>query len=418
MKSQLERRWTWFVIVGVIMALVAGMGSTLPSAYAAGMIEADQDKWISIGMGIRTSFSAIEGAAAGGSYSKNFRIDHQRLYFNGQIHKYIKFTVNTECYSCSQNIHNVPNSGIGLLDAIGKFEFNEKVNLWVGQTIVPNERRELSGPFGTATHNPFRTPFFPQDFRPAGGTDSPAGNAGLAGRDIGAVYYGKVHPFDTHLLYVASVFTGLRGGPSNNDNLTYAGRLQWNLLNDEDNPGYYTSGTYYGTAGDILAIAGSVQYQKNGAGSPTAGRSDFTGLSVDLLLEKLLPDNMGVFTFNTELKRFFANYGAAAAADPAGDCFCVFNGHSWSLLGLYLIPNEIGIGQFQPYVRYTSMDPEYSSMRTEWEFGINYVISGLDARIAAWYTYGDIDTKGNGNFTPNASGEKVNAFHAGLQLQY
>ncbi len=427
MKDHLRRRWARFVIAGVITALVAGMGSTLPSAYADGTIKGEDDKWISLGMGIRGSFNAIEnfagpppasGTTPGTHYSNDFHINHQRFYINGQIHKYIKFTVNTECFNCNQPGFNVSNVSIGLLDAIGRFEFNEKINLWVGKTLVPNERRELNGPFGHATHDGFRTPFFPEDFRPAGGTDGPAGNSGLAGRSNGAVFYGKVHPFGTHLLYVASVFSGLRGGPNDTGSLMYAGRLQWNLLNDEDNTGYYTNGTYYGTAGDILAIAGSVQHQKDGAGSLTAGRSDFTGLSVDLLFEKLLPNDMGVFTFDAEFKRFFANYGIAAAANPTGDCFCVFNGHSWSLLGLYLIPHEIGIGRFQPYVRYTSIDPLYSPMRTEWETGINYVISGFDARIAAWYTYGDINTKGNGNYGPNTVGNKVNAFFVGLQLQY
>ena len=38
---------------GVAVALVAGMATTLPSAYAGGKITIDDTKWISIGMGIR-----------------------------------------------------------------------------------------------------------------------------------------------------------------------------------------------------------------------------------------------------------------------------------------------------------------------------------------------------------------------------
>jgi len=417
-------------------ALVAGLGSTLPSAYAAGKIELDEDKWISVGMGIRASFNAIENftgpppassTTPGTHYSNNFDINHQRLYINGQIHKYVKFTFNTEC-TCGRgagdNAFFGSNSSIILLDAIGKFELNEKINLWVGRTLVPNERLELSGPFNHVTHESFRTPLFPQDFseNSPGGTgtagNGPAGSAGLYGRSDGAVFFGKIHPFGTHLQYVASVFTGLRGGPNDTSSLMYAGRLQWNLLNDEENAGYYTRNTYYGTAGDIFAIAGNVQHQKDGAGSLTAGRSDFTGLSVDLLIEKLLPNNMGVFTFNGEFKRFFANYGTAAAADPAGDCFCIFNGHSWFVLGAFLIPHEIGIGRFQPYVRYTSIDPLYSDLRAEWETGINYIIDGFDARVSAYYRYGDSYTKGTGNFGPNVVGDKVDSFHVALQLQY
>jgi hypothetical protein len=408
-------------------ALVAGMGSPLPSAYAGGTIKADDDKWISIGMGIRTSFNSIEGAA-GGHYSNDFKVDNARIYINGQIHKYVKFTFNTDCFNCNVGAganHFAGNSNIGLLDAIGKFEINERVNLWVGRTLVPSERGELNGPFYHATFDGFRTPFNPADFSgnfPSGpnGGGPAGGQAGLYGRDNGAVFFGKIHPFGTHLLYVASVFTGARGGPNPTGSLMYVGRLQWNLLNDEDNPGYYTSGTYYGTAGDIVAISGNVIHQKDGAGNGVTGNvSDFTGAIVDLLVEKVLPNNAGVFTFNAEFKRYWANYGTAAFINGGGDCFCIFNGHSWTVYGLYLIPHEVGIGRFQPYVRFTSIDPRYSAMRQEWETGVNYIIAGHNARISAYYRYGDINTKGfAGNFGPNAVGDKVDSFHVALQLQY
>jgi hypothetical protein len=429
MKVDLTRLWKKFLVAGATMALVAGTVSTLPSAYAGGTIKADDDKWISIGMGIRTSFNAVEnGAVNGTSYSNEFRVDNARIYINGQIHKYVKFTFNTECFNCNVGggaNHFGGNSNIGLLDAIGKFEINEKVNLWVGRTLVPNERGELNGPFYHAIYDGFRTPFFPADFSgnfPGGG----AGQGGLYGRDNGAVFFGKIHPFGTHLLYVGSVFTGTRGGPNTGNSLKYAGRLQWNLLNDEDNPGYYTSGTYYGTAGDIVAIAASIVHQKDGAGanqgagSTTVGSvSDFTGISADLLVEKLLPNNLGVLTFNGEFKRFFANYGRQAFTDANG-CFCIFNGHSWTVYALYLIPTQVGIGRFQPYGRYTSVNPLYSNQRVEWEGGVNYIIAGHNARISAYYRYGDFNGSAGGFsfMNPTQTVRKADSFHVALQMQY
>ncbi len=429
MKEHVARRWKRFVVAGAMAALVAGMGSTLPSAYAGGTIKADDDKWISIGMGIRTSFNSIEGAA-GGHYSNDFKVDNARIYINGQIHKYVKFTFNTDCFNC--NVGGGANSfggnsTIGLLDAIGKFEINERVNLWVGRTLVPSERGELNGPFYHATFDGFRTPFNPADFSgnfpsgPNGAGSGTAGQAGLYGRDNGAVFFGKIHPFGTHLLYVASVFTGQRGGSNPTGSLLYAGRLQWNLLNDEDNPGYYTSGTYYGTAGDIVAISGNVIHQKDGAGDSVTGNvSDYTGAIVDLLIEKVLPNNAGVLTFNGEFKRYWANYGVGAFTNPAGCNFCIFNGHSWTVYALYLLPQEIGIGRFQPYARFTSIDPLYSAMRQEWEYGVNYIISGHNARISAYGRYGDLESKGGpaGPFSPGVAGNKVDSFHVALQLQY
>jgi len=432
MKGHNVRRWTQFVVAGAVAALVAGMGSTLPSAFAGGTIKADEDKWISIGMGIRTSFNSVENGAPNGShYNNDFTINNARIYINGQLHKYIKFEFNTDCFNCQvgggavAGLNFGGNSSIGLLDAIGKFEFNEMANLWVGRMLLPSERGELNGPFYHATFDGFRTPFFPSDFSGNfnnGGPTAPAnGGAGLYGRDNAATFWGKVHPGGTHLLYAFAVSQGLRGGPNRGSSLMYTGRLQWNLLNDEPNPGYYTSGTYYGTAGDILAIAGSVQHQKDGAGNfGSGGVSDFTGVSVDVLFEKVLPNNMGVFTFNGEFKRFFTNYGEATAAANATSCFCVFNGHSWTVYALYLIPQEIGIGRFQPYVRFTSIDPRYGQMRQEWEPGINYVISGHNARISAFYRYGDLMNHlgpAGGNYLQDGNG-RVDSFHVALQLQY
>ncbi|MFO0701877.1 MAG: hypothetical protein U0236_21895 [Nitrospira sp.] len=425
MKGHNVRRWKQFIVAGAVAALVAGMGSTLPSAFAGGTIKADEDKWISVGMGIRTSFNSVEnGSANGREYSNEFAINNARIYLNGQIHKYIKFEFNTECFNCAVQAGSVlgnnfgGNSSIGLLDAIGKFEFHPMFNLWVGRMLLPSERGELNGPFYHATFDGFRTPFFPAD--QSGNFNN---GAGLYGRDNAATFWGKIHPqFGTHLLYAVSVSQGLRGNGNINggNSLMYTGRLTWNLLNDENNPGYYTSGTYYGTAGDILAIAGSVQHQKDGAGSIGTGISDFTGLSVDLLFEKVLPNNMGVFTFNGEFKRFFANYGQGTANLGATCGFCIFNGHSWTVYALYLIPHEVGIGRFQPYVRFTSIDPLYGQMRQEWEPGVNYVISGHNARVSAFYRYGDLMNHGGpagGNYLQNSTG-RVDSFHVALQLQY
>ena len=240
MKVEKSRWWRKFLVAGALAALVAGTGSTLPSAYAAGMIKADEDKWISVGMGIRTSFNAFEnGAGVPGAphYSNEFAIDNARIYINGKMHKYIGFEFNTECFNCAVKggagggFGN--NSSIGLLDAIGKFEFNEMFNLWVGRMLLPSERGELNGPFYHATFDGFRTPFFPAD--QSGNFNA---GTGLYGRDNAATFWGKFHPMGTHVLYAFAVSQGLRAGGLNTGNsLMYTGRLQWNLLNDEKNPG-------------------------------------------------------------------------------------------------------------------------------------------------------------------------------------
>jgi len=315
------------------------------------------------------------------------------------------------------------------------------VNLWVGRLLVPGERGELNGPFFHAVYDGFRTPFNQADFS----TNFGKGGAGLYGRDNGAVFWGQVDPAFAHVQYSFGVFTGLQSsgsgcnatgnvavggttpcGPNQADHLMYAGRLTFNFLNPEKNPGYYTAGTYYGKAGDILALAGGFNHQRKGAGSYQFS-SDMTIFTSDLLFEKVLGKDGGVVTINAEYKRYWADYDPRAFANctPTNtfcDTFGMFRGSSYTGYALYLFPQTVGIGRFQPYARYTYMQPEQSTQRSEWEGGINYVIQGFNSRVSAFWQYGDIATKGlisGGNaWAPNVMGDKVNRIVLAYQIQY
>ena len=424
MKVDQKRIWKILVGAGATMALVAWMASTLPTAYAAGTIKSDdENKWISVGMGLKTQFSAVQNQAANGqTYSKEFGIPNALIYINGQIHKYVGFEFNTECFNCSVGGGGGSfggNSSIGIADAIGKFEFNQYANLWVGRMLVTGERSELNGPFFHGLFDTFKMPFTPADFSANFGP----GGAGLFNRDNGATFWGQVDPGVGHLQYSAGVFTGLRStataGPNQANSLMYAGRLTYNFLSPEKNPGYYTQGTYFGTAGDILAIAVGGQYQNSGAGS-LANHSDFTSLATDLLFEKPLGNNMdmGVITFNAEYKRYWANYNAAAFGD--GDCFCIFRGQSYTIYGMYLLPQEVGIGKFQPYGRYTYVNSVFTNALDEFELGTNYIISGHNARISTYWRTGNLSTNGGflGASPLVGTGQHQDSFNVALQLQY
>ena len=427
MKVDGKRVKKLFVVAGATMALVAGMASVLPSAYAGGTIKVNDDQWISIGMGLRTSFNMVEdGSASGSQYSNSFGVNNARIYINGKIHKYVGFEFNTECFNCTVNSQSPgtpgagfgSNSNIGILDMIGKFEINELVNVWFGRMLVPTERGELNGPFYHAVFDGFRTPFNQSDF--SGGFG--AGGAGLYGRDNGVTFFGKIHPGGTHLQYVGGIFTGLQSsataGPNQRNSLKYAGRLTWNLLNEEKNPGYYTSGTYYGALGDILALAVGGEYQNAGAGS-LANKAVYGNFTTDLLYEKVLPDQ-GVVTVNAELKRYFAQ-DVAAFGDA--DCFCMFGGTSWTGYALYLFPKEIGIGKFQPYGRYTGLNSQFGGARSEYEVGVNYIIAGHNARISTYWRTGDIGGTAQFNnqnlaYGPGSTGQHIDTWVVALQLQY
>ena len=378
-------------------------------AMAGAKLEVDETKWISLGIGVRSSFTTVENAAGNGSSrSKDFNLDNARIYINGQIHKYIKFEFNTECFFCdNQALRN-----FDVLDAVGKFEISPMFNIWAGRLLVPSDRAEMSGPFYANTYEFNKTPFYPSDFSTTFGTDG----AGVYGRDDGVNLWGS--SAQGKLQYVFGVFNGLESsstsGANQSDNLLFGVRIAYNFLTPEKNPGYYTSSTYYGNGGDIFTLAFAGQHQEDGAGT-ILNPGDFSGMSVDMLFEKVL-GNKGVATIEAEYKVFDSDYNTAAFTD-GGAGFFMFDGDAWTATALYLFPQKTGVGQFQPYVRLTDVSPDNSSDRDEFEVGVNYIISGHNARIAAFYQSGDIETKGL-NYAPGVTGADVNTFQIAFQLQF
>lgn len=394
------------------MRIVKQLGNALalsvlvaaPLAQASKKLEIDETKWISVGVGARTSFSSVEDAApSGDDWDNDFNLDNARVYLNGQVTKNIKFEINTECTFCGSSMESYD-----ILDAIAKFEINPAFNVWAGRLLVPADRAEMSGPFYANVYDFNKTPFFPADYSVKFGN----GGAGVYGRDQGVTFWGSLGE-EARFTYAAGAFNGFQGGSNQEDDLLYAARLSYNFLGVESNPGYYTSSTYYGKAGDILTVAIAAQYQSDGAGTE-ADPADFTGISTDLLFEKVL-DGGAVITVEGEYKNFDTDLSDAALADAS--CFCLFSGDAGMLTALYLFSEEVGIGQFQPYLRYTTNNPDESDDRDEVEAGVNYIIDGHNARISAFYQYGDIATKGL-NYTPSAAGDDVSAVKIGVQLQF
>lgn len=383
------------------------------AAYAGGKIALDETKWISLGVGVRSSFTATQDAAPSTSdWSNDFNLDNARIYINGQVHEYIKFELNTECAFCG----NSALQDFIILDGIIKLELASYFNFWGGRMLVPAERQEMNGPFYSTTYQAYKTPFFPADFS----THYGVGGAGIYERDNGFNVWGAIGPESKPgaFQYVGGAFTGLQSatgsGPNQDDHMLIGARFAYNFLNVEQNPGYYTSGSYFGTAGDILTLGLALQFQEDGAGT-FAHASNFFGLATDLLWEMPM-ESIGTFTFNGEYKFFDAPYSSLAFTDGDPNGFLMFDGNAFSVIGLFLFPQEVGIGKFQPYLRYSGTYPDDSADRDEFEVGLNYVIDGFNARASLFYQYGDLATLGL-NYAPTASGRDVSSVGIGIQLQ-
>ena len=111
------------------------------SALAGYKMEFDDDRWISLGIGLRFEAGAQQ-ESGGGEWDKNFTVDSIRPYIAGQVHEYIKFEANLD--SSGGGASGVAN--VTLLDGIVKFEFSDLFNVWGGRMLPPTARSNFSGP--------------------------------------------------------------------------------------------------------------------------------------------------------------------------------------------------------------------------------------------------------------------------------
>jgi hypothetical protein len=360
--------------------------STLSSISVAGTTIEVGSTSISIGAGMRVVAKMTEDSAPNGDSSSNFDVENMRLYFGAKITDTVKFTFNTD--------EIFGDGPVDVLDAIAQFEFNPAFNLWVGRMLTPADRIEMNGPFYGLTWNQYTQPLYASD---------QGGAAGTYGRDDGMTVWGSQGKFQ----YALGAFDGIQGFGNHEDNVLWAGRFAYNFLNMEQNPAYYTSSTYHGGLGNIFTVGLSFQSQDGGVGNTTRS-GDFSGYTVDVLSETVMGGG-GVLTIEAEYKDFEADY-TPATGPVGGNCFCLFDGDSYFASIAYLIPGS-GTGKFQPYLRYVDNSPNDAAATDLTEVGINYVISGHNARLNLNYSSGDANISGY-------PGKDVDSVSFGAQLQF
>lgn len=349
-------------------------------------LEHGENLWVTLGGAVRLQTASRNSDT---DDSSEFSINSFRFYVSGQVHEYLKFNINTEKYE---------GDSMMTIDALLRFEFDPSVNLWVGRTLVPSDRPGLNGPYTGMSWNQYRQPLFSADY------DGPAGQLG---RSEGAVLWGMKNKFH----YLLGVFEGLEDDYGNDsDHLLFAGRLAYNFLNVESNPGYYTSATYYGTQGNIFTTAVTLQSQSDGTGNK-AESGDFFAYAFDVFSERVLANN-GVFTFEAGYKEIDVDFTLASPPTASTDkCFCLFDGDSLYATAGYLFPKAVGPGKFQPYVRYMENNPNDAGSSDTTEWGLNYVIAGNKASINLNYASGDANASGY-------AGNDTDTVTIGLMLQF
>ena len=387
-------------ILGLFAVLLLCMA--LPSLAAAWvMVDGDGDRWMKFGAGFRSSFSTSNDATGNQSGSaKDIQLDNMRLYTLTQVHKNILFEFNTEVNNTNDRTGNNYNENttvntvgqfhnVFVLDARATFSI-KGFDLWVGKFLPPSDRSNLNGPYFLNVYNFPVVQAYP---------------AIAAGRDHGAMvfkeYGGGKFKWSYGIFEGRTNASNANANPDENDNFLHAARFTYNFWTPE--PGYYTTSSYYG-AKDVLALAFAFQYEDDGAGTGTtaATQGDFTGWNIDFLMEKKI-SNGGV----VNLEGAYYDYDTDDIPDTT-----LIQGEGYLALASYLLPDRMGWGKLQPYVRYQHFARRHSNTaanlgnRSVTEGGFNYIIDGHNAKIMAFYSG---DTNGN-----NAT---VDSFNIGMQFQ-
>lgn len=296
------------------------------------------------------------------------------LLLGGRIHAHVGWQANfVATYGPRQELgaDGMPTGNLtgdhsgdaAILDLIGQFEIVPELNLWVGRMLVPSDRSNFSGAW-------FMAPWsYPGSYRAFAGPSGP--RQGPFGRNDGVTAWGSVD--DGRVKYYAGAYDLF--DPSQSP--LFSARVNVALLDKE--PGYYNSSSYYGK--QMLTLGAAAQFKRDGSTGPMP-TDDYLGVNADVLYEKTL-GNGGVVDLEGAFYLF------------TGDNE-VLDNHFFALAS-YLVPTVIGIGRFQPLVRFQGASPaDGGDLWRIVDAQLGYIIAPYAARVALVYQRTDVaDQAGN-----------------------
>ncbi len=358
---QIRKRWR----PGSRLA-VAVLGTTaLAAPLSQALADDSAQPPITIGAGIRTDFEYTD--PTGGKKTDDFNLDSIRLYVSGHVMDHVSFMFNTE-YEGSPPAGT---NAVGVLDAVAQLSWGDEINIWAGRFLPPSDRANLYGPYYANQWAVYRDGV--QDGYPST----------FQGRDNGVMYWGQFG--------IVKVAVGAFDVPSTvgTSNVVSSARVMVDLWDKE--AGYYLNGTYYGDK-DLLAIGIDGQSEDGNK-----------AYSADFLMEKKLP-NFGVVDVESEYAKYdhFGGY--------AGD-----TSDGYYVLGSYMFPQVVGIGRFEPLVKYAHANytfdagPSPTDTQKTVDVELNYIIKQFNARVSLYY----LDVK----YDHDVAGIDHKVVGLGLQLQ-
>ena len=198
--------------------------------------------------------------------------------------------------------------------------------------------------------------------------------ASKVGRDDGLTLWGN--PFGGRLQYRLMVSEGMEDNRNPDDNLRFAGRIAANFLEPEKE--WFNLGTYLGQK-KILSFGFGIDNQNNLTLNNQTGQDNFAW-TVDAFFDH--PVGTGAVTVESAYIHIQNNTQPNNFAQlAAGD-----NAELFYLQAGYYLGAPIGVGYFQPHIRYETASVKQKGDTRFLSAGLNYYIKGHNAKVSLDYT--------------------------------
>jgi len=358
-----------------LLAVAALMGAAILPAEAA-VIKVDENTFANTGLKLQIWAQRLGKTTPGGEDFTDFSINNARIYFSGQVNKFVQFGANLDFALYQGSSGRASHGGTResrVNDTFINLKLMDEFQVMAGLYRLPFSRAALTDGhtyviptgYGYSTRGNFFTPFTIGSV--------PAVQNGY--RDAGLTFWGNI--MDGLIKYQIGVFDGRwdhvnPNGVGVKDNLAFAGRIQFTptMLGFKGEKGFALADTYLGKQ-NVLSIGLGYNSQKwdNGAGRSGTAKA----WTVDAMWEQKFGDIVPNLQLGYQDRK---DMPAATLPGRVED-------RDYYVQGQLLFDQVVGLGKPALAIRYEKLDDRTANNLDTDRVGVflNYYIKGQDAKI-------------------------------------
>ena len=356
-----------------LLAVAALMGAAILPAEAA-VIKVDENTFANTGLKLQIWAQRLGKATPDVKDYTDFSINNARIYFSGQVNKFVQFGANLDFALYQGSSGRTKHGGTKesrVNDAFINLKLMDEFQVMAGLYRLPFSRAALTDSYtyvihtgyGYSTRGNFFTPFT-------------IGSVSANGyRDAGLTFWGNI--MDGLIKYQIGVFDGRWDHVNPNDvgvkdNLAFAGRIQFTptMLGFKGEKGFSLADTYLGKQ-NVLSIGLGYNTQKwdDGKGNSATAKA----WTVDAMWEQKFGDIVPNLQLGYQDRK---DMPAATLPGKVED-------RAYYVQGQLLFDQVVGLGKPALAIRYEKLDDRAAANKDTNRTGVflNYYIKGQDAKI-------------------------------------